>query len=620
LFALVLVLDALLRPAPIVLVVPPFHWSSRPAIGVHLLQAIARAAGVEVQILYANLAFAGLVGYRTYQTLATVQYGTFLGERLFARAAYGLPALGRDAGMQLAPRLESIERLYHSTERHAPHGLTLESLDRVEQAVIPWVESVALALAGGPAVVGCTSSFEQNAASIAILGALKRHAPDTTTILGGANCEGPMAEGIAAMTDAVDHVFSGESEATFRELALLVRDGKRPGARILVGAPCEALDELPVPDYTDYYLQLEAWMPEALAEAQLPFETSRGCWWGEKKHCTFCGLNGQGMASREKSADRALGELAALLRRHPTRIVAVTDNIMPHSYWKTLVPRLADELPGLHVMYEQKANLTLDQVCALARAGILEIQPGIESLSTGLLKLMDKGTTAAQNLALLRFTEALGIAVHWNLLCGFPGDQRSFYDETLELLPLIHHLPPPKLVAPIVLDRFSPYHSYPERYGIRELRPFDGYREVLPAHADAARVAYHFEGTFASASLEDPALIPAIDREVVAWRNAYHRNRPRLEVAGTLDGELALIDTRGLSGTTERRALTRAEAIAALVPRRTRSALDDATAWAIDARTVVIRDGRYVPLALAAPALLREAMRAAATADQLRVA
>jgi ribosomal peptide maturation radical SAM protein 1 len=613
------VIDALLRPATIVLIVPPFHWSTRPAIGVHLLQAIARRAGVETQVLYANLSFAGRVGYRTYQTLATVQYGTFLGERLFARAAYGMPALGRDHGTALVSKLASLEALYRSTDPHAP-PLSLESLDRLERAVIPWVESLALALAGGPTVVGCTSSFEQNAASIAILGAIKRHAPDTMTILGGANCEGAMAHGILTMTDAVDHVFSGESEATFEALVQGVKRGQRPDARILEGRPCEALDELPVPDYADYYQQLEAWMPEAMGETQLAFETSRGCWWGEKKHCTFCGLNGQGMASREKSAERAISELTTLLGRHPNRIVTVTDNIMPHSYWKSFVPRLADELPGLQLMYEQKANLTFDQVCALARAGILEIQPGIEALSTGLLKLMDKGTTAAQNLALLRFCESLGVVVHWNLLCGFPADQRSFYDETLELLPLLHHLPPPKVVAPIVLDRFSPYHSFPERYGIRELRPFEGYREILPPQADAHRVAYHFEGTFASASLEDPGLIPALEREVLAWRNAYHRTRPRLAVVGALDGELALIDTRGLAETMPRRSLTRAEALAVLVPRHTRIAVDDATAWALDARAVVIRDRRYVPLATAAPALMHDALRAAAAGDQLRVA
>jgi hypothetical protein len=49
---------------------------------------------------------------------------------------------------------------------------------------------------------------------------------------------------------------------------------------------------------------------------------------------------------------------------------------------------------------------------------------------------MAKGTTAAQNLALLRYARAAGRRLDWNLLCGFPNDQLSFYLETAELLPI----------------------------------------------------------------------------------------------------------------------------------------------------------------------------------------
>ena len=50
----------------------------------------------------------------------------------------------------------------------------------------------------------------------------------------------------------------------------------------------------------------------------------------------------------------------------------------------------------LGVFYETKANLTKDQLRALREAGIGTIQPGIESLSTDVLRTMRKGTTAVQ--------------------------------------------------------------------------------------------------------------------------------------------------------------------------------------------------------------------------------
>ena len=80
----------------------------------------------------------------------------------------------------------------------------------------------------------------------------------------------------------------------------------------------------------------------------------------------------------------------------------MVDNIMPHSYFSSVLPRVAAEVPGLHIFYEQKANLTLSKIELLKQAGVAVIQPGIEALSTPLLKLMKKGVRASQNLALLR--------------------------------------------------------------------------------------------------------------------------------------------------------------------------------------------------------------------------
>jgi ribosomal peptide maturation radical SAM protein 1 len=334
------------------------------------------------------------------------------------------------------------------------------------------------------------------------------------------------------------------------------------------------------------------------------YETSRGCWWGQKQHCTFCGLNGEGMAMRAKSPDRVIAELKELLARHPNREVELADNIMPHGYWKTLVPRLPRELPGVRLMYEQKANLTLAQVGALAAAGILEIQPGIESLSTGLLKLMAKGTTCAQNLALLRYAQSHGLEVIWNLLCGFPNDRLELYQETLELLPLLRHLPPPRRQNRIVIDRFSPYFDRPEQYGIRALRPYPPYREWLPQGAPIDRIAYHFEGSFPSESLAHPELMAAIEREIDAWRQGWIAKRPSELLVRESAGRYELIDTRGLPGLPERQILDDAQAVAALVPRRLAAAERRGDAWARTQRVVVERDRRLVPLAVAAPDLL----------------
>jgi ribosomal peptide maturation radical SAM protein 1 len=596
---------ARLRDADVLLVVPPFAWQDRPALGVHLLQGIARQVGLETQVLYTNVLFAAWFGEALHTMLTRLQYGLFLGERVFARAAFGGPALGRDNGAALASRFEALRQ---TAERSGTQlELDVEQLRAIEREIPAWLDSFLPAIAArGHRVVGCSTSFEQTSASLAILHGIKRARPEALAILGGANCEGEMAEGVCSLTDVVDHVFSGESEVTFRSFLEGLERGERPETRIVVGAPCTDLDALPTPDYADYYDQLRAWTPQATfaTSIQLSYETSRGCWWGQKSHCTFCGLNGQGMASREKTADRVMAELAELLAAHPTRLVQMTDNIMPRAYFRTLLPRLEATFPDVTIMYEQKANLSLADVRRLVAAGIREIQPGIEALSTGLLALMRKGTTAAQNIALLRYARAAGMRLSWNLLVGFPNDERAFYEETLELLPLLAHLQPPHPPCPVVIDRFSPYFDHPERHGIRDVRPFWFYENVLPETAQVAKVAYHFEGSFPSAAHDHPELVRAIAEVVHAWRRSFYRRPAELRVIRHAGGYL-LVDSRGLPGTTGEQPLDEEQAIAALVTRPAR-ATTAVTAWALANKVAIERDGKIVALAIAEPGLLAE--------------
>src|SRR5207249_717113 len=144
----------------------------------------------------------------------------------------------------------------------------------------------------------------------------------------------------------------------------------------------------------------------------------------------------------------------------------MSDNIMPHSYFRTVLPQLALIQPKAEIFYEQKANLTLQKVRALARAGITRIQPGIEALSTALLRRMDKGITARQNVALLRYCRSLGVTCHWQLLYDLPGDSIGEYEETFDLIQLVTHLPPPGGMSRLAIDRFSPYFADPSRFDI----------------------------------------------------------------------------------------------------------------------------------------------------------
>jgi ribosomal peptide maturation radical SAM protein 1 len=592
-----------LHSCDVVLIVPPFAGLDRPSLAVHLLQACARARGFELVVLYANMLLARAIGEREYGAICFASTSNLLGERFFAPAAYGMPASiyeGRGSG----------DRLEAERASHVP-PMGWESFRQLASRAEAWAEGLASELAeAAPGIVGCTSTFEQTAASLAMLLRLKKIRPDVVTILGGANCEGEMGEGIRTLAPEIDYVFSGESEVTFLSFLAAIRAGRPPEERLLQGSPCRDLDHLPTPDFSEYYTQLAEVLPEselaAAGSIWLPYESSRGCWWGEKSHCTFCGINGGGMVFRQKSADRVVAELKVLLERHPTNKVCMVDNIMPHDYFRTLLPRLPEEVPGVHMFFEQKANLTLERVRLLKSSGVAVIQPGIEALSTPLLRLMKKGVNAAQNIALLRYARAVDLAVNWNLLYAFPGDRLSWYEDTLGLLPLLAHLNPPTGLCHLSLDRFSPYFDHAAEYGIGRLRPMAPYFDILPAHADPHKIAYHFAGDYTSESRGARRLVEDLEAGLVTWRDRWKPEAnalPTLEIAPIGEGTYLLVDTRGLPGSLEFEFLDEKQAAVALIG----GAADpspETVEWALERKACVELDHRLVPLCTAPPDLL----------------
>ena len=498
------------------IIVPPGATLEHPAIGPHLLAAWAEQSGFRVGVLYANMIFAAMSGEDEHQSLCTMSEQIW-GERVFCQAAYGTPLLGK-------PSSSNTTCTAHSAgDGQSNEWLKFHSMARL---ALPWAENLSkLLVRHGPRVIGCSSMFQQNAASLALLQRVKRLSADHLTIMGGPNCHGVMAEGLISLSDELDYAFSGEADQVFPEFLQAVSSKLAPQRGVIAGTPLLDMDTSPAPCYREFYDQLERLLPDSRVKREgkmsLPYETSRGCWWGEKHHCTFCGLNANGMVFRAKSPERVIGDLRKMLVQHPNRLVNMVDNIMPHQYFRTLLPRLAQELPNLQVFYEQKSNLSLGKVAALRQAGVTLVQPGIESLSTPLLKRMKKGVTAGQNIDLLRYCRSVGVTLVWNILYGFPGDLAHEYDSMLNILPKLKHLNPPSGVFSVCIERFSPYFERPQEYGITNLRPAQAYATFLPQRADIGKIGSQFEADFSAESLLDETVAAELWRLVIDWHQPW---------------------------------------------------------------------------------------------------
>ena len=598
------------------LIVPPFASIYRPSLGVHVLQSVARTRGLQVDVLYANLIFASLLGEAEYDAICEHPFMDFLGERI----------MGWFAGHMQAPDLTAFNQTYSP---QPPLDTT-----QLLVALKAWREQVMRQIRNQPcpyACVGVSSTFEQTNACLILLRACRQALPDCTLIIGGANCEGPMAEGMAAYIPEVDYVFSGESELVFADFLadMYTNQTAYLGRKIIHSPPNEAVNDLPPNDFAEYFQQFTALLPNSPKRSQLelPYESSRGCWWGQKHHCTFCGLNGQGMGFREKNPDKVFDEIIALKSNYQsngqaTRIL-MADNIMPHSYFNTLLPRLAQARTGLYVFYEQKANIDLEKAILLKQAGIEAIQPGIEALHSGALKLMKKGVSAKQNITLLRYARALNIHVIWNYLYGFPGEKLAWFAELLQHLPALVHLQPPTGLHPINIDRFSPFFSTPKEYGFSNVQPHPAYREIFSPSANPAQMAYHFCGDSNTLTLTDSPLLGELRAMITRWQQYSQQTTPKLLVLESGEGEYLLIDSRNLpsaqpgqGGQTGQagqaniitQTITAAQAAVCLAEHHTASATTD---WALQQRTAIAYDGCFLPLAIAEPQLMLRFERAA---------
>ena len=542
----------------VVFVSMPFGPLFSPSLALSLLQPQVHARGLSCSIEYFTLAYAERIGQALYSKILTEQRAmarSSVGEWIFSHALFDWP-LEHDERYLREVLLKPPSRLgWHHTR--LPGERDVAAVVDAKASVSAFVDRCADRIVGlGPRIVGFTSVFQQHLASLALAKRVKAQLPDAFVVMGGANCESTMGLETVRQFPFVDAVVSGEGDRVIGDLAERIVEGRSidglPGVitrRTLVGgsscAPRAAIvtdmDTLPYPDYGDFFDQLarsrfgDQWQPSVYVE------TSRGCWWGERMHCTFCGLNGETMTYRSKSAPRALEELAHLAGTYPGCDIQVVDNILDLKYFKTLLPMLAERKLNISLYYETKSNLKKAQVRLLRDAGVTTIQPGIENFSDDVLKQMKKGVSGLQNIQLLKWCKEFGVEPLWNLLLGFPGESPDDYRRMAELTMQVCHLPRPECVTAIRLDRFSPNFNESDRLGFTKVRPLPFYEFVYDVPESSRRnLAYYFAYDYNSPQDVAGYAAPLL-RRVHAWKTTWRHSEL---VSIDINGRLLLFDTR----------------------------------------------------------------------------
>ena len=256
-----------------------------------------------------------------------------------------------------------------------------------------------------------------------------------------------------------------------REIANLVVRTDDGLAGYRSGHGMEDLKALPAPDFDGMPLSLYL-SPQLV----LPYDPTRGCYWGK---CTFChyGLAEVGTAAyRERAVPQMIEHLRALSSRYGTDFFYLSqDSVAP----KTLL-RFAEGVleAGLKIRWatdlKPERYLHAERAETLRKAGAVACALGVESAAPRVLKLIDKGAPIEAVRDVIHNLSSADIAAEAMCFTDFPTETCA---EALATVRFLEDLKDD--VAIYIVGEFDLTHGAlvaqrPADFGLRDVYQLDG--------------------------------------------------------------------------------------------------------------------------------------------------
>ena len=540
----------------------PWTTLSEPGPGLGILKAVLSAKAIPCQILRANLYLLEHLQASTYEALSVVYA---LNDFLFSAVLD--PQVTHEQHRWLRYKVRELlsDNVIGSGRMGGSEGVVRTMLELRQEILPQWLAGWADRVAEHPAtLVGFTCMFDQTVSSLALAKLIREKSPEKMIAFGGVAARTPTAQMLLRSNPWVDAICDGDGEETIIPLAKasagLLPLTRVPGivCRSESGEPMSTLapspvdmNQVPTPDYDDYFQDLKTLQQEykiTISPISLPLENSRGCWWGQKSHCVFCGIRDEDLAYRAKDHQNVLESMKALSERYQMSSFRFSDYILPIKYYDTLLPELIQKGSPYQLSSEMKANITEPRFQILADAGFHEVQLGIESFSTKVLTTMSKGVSASQNVYSLMLGKKMGIRILYNILYGFPNEDLEEYRLMVAQLANLVHLDPPVSTVPVQITRFAPMQTNPQRFGITSGDPAPSYALILSEEYrqksgfDMRDFCYYFERTYENAPKLE-RLYDQINEITQQWKKAIMHS-PRTLTREVEETEWLIRDNR----------------------------------------------------------------------------
>ncbi|UCG11864.1 MAG: RiPP maturation radical SAM C-methyltransferase [Deltaproteobacteria bacterium] len=512
-----------MAPFRLALISMPWPLANRPSIQLGTLKSFLnrRVPDLRVDCFHPYLSVAELLGIRDYNAIAE---RTWVAESIYA---YLLSPEKR-------PEIEKLFGREYGAQRSPPDLETLSTrihhIHQEQHFHLPW---------SSYDLIGFSMSLSQLTSTLYMIRHIRVRHPDCRIVVGGSSCADEMGRSLLANIPEIDFVVGGEGELPILDLirglekgafqeqdtsGLLWRDDR---GHIQGGGLRQLPDlkELTVPDFHDYFQELSRQSRLANLVPNLPLETSRGCWWHRAepgsvgRACRFCNLNLQWRGYRSKDPIQVADEMEELAAKHGCLRFSFVDNILDPAKIDKMFRSIFGLSRSFEIFTELRASVSRQQLVRMRRAGVTRAQIGVESLSSRLLRKINKGTTVIQNIEVMKHCEELGIQHLSNLMRGFPGSDEEDIRETLNNLKFV--LPyQPLRIASFWLGQNSPVALRPARFGIRRIGNHPNYSVLLPDSLGTSLCL--MIKNYVGDRTRQKRLWRPVSKEVKFWQQQYH--------------------------------------------------------------------------------------------------
>lgn len=283
---------------------------------------------------------------------------------------------------------------------------------------------------------------------------LKNHFTNIKIIMGGFG-DSKSSIDMMHLNKNIDYAIYGEGEVPLLELcdylkhknidiSKLPRLVYKSGKDVILGKNTKKalynMVNYPIPTFENYYEQAKT-LGLKESEYTLPIEGSRGCRWNR---CKFCSLN-HGYNCRERSAESIVKEMECLNKKYGITKFRFMDNNLifkKKEKFEFFLDILIKSQLKNRTKYELFAEIIPSEIDSMivkkmAIAGFKYLQFGFESFSENLLKSMNKSTSFADNIFIIKFAKKYNIVLSANIIRGIPEETE---EDIFESINNIHYL------------------------------------------------------------------------------------------------------------------------------------------------------------------------------------